>query len=163
MVAPLLGTYMIKAKPKVDSAGEINPYQSRFYVEFRKVLCFFLSHRRLVLVGTVVLFVLSLVMILTGSFRFITEYTGTASKAILEIGSPNPYTNDCSTIRPSAMPFALSNPFFMSQSPCPGKCQSSRCSMPFSPAAGLASSIPISSIAAMTMAMPVIFIRFDSS
>ena len=62
MVAPLLGTYMIKAKPKVDSAGEINPYQSRFYVEFRKVLCFFLSHRRLVLVGTVVLFVLSLVM-----------------------------------------------------------------------------------------------------
>lgn len=62
MVAPLLGTYMIKVQPKVDASGEINPYQSRFYVEFRKVLRFFLTHRQLVLVGTVALFVVSLVM-----------------------------------------------------------------------------------------------------
>ncbi|BAL81942.1 putative efflux protein [Selenomonas ruminantium subsp. lactilytica TAM6421] len=62
MVAPLLGTYMIRVKPKVDEQGELNPYQSRFYVEFRKVLRLFLTHRRTVLLGTVALFVLSLVM-----------------------------------------------------------------------------------------------------
>lgn len=63
MVAPLLGTYMIKVKPSVDAQGELNPYQSRFYVEFRRILELFLSHRRKVLLGTGALFVLSLVML----------------------------------------------------------------------------------------------------
>lgn len=62
MVAPLLGTYMIRVKPKTDAQGEINPYQSRFYVEFRKVLRWFLRHRQVVLLGTVALFVVSLLM-----------------------------------------------------------------------------------------------------
>lgn len=56
MVAPLFGYYLIKVKP----ATEEKPlYQSRFYVIFRKVLNWFLMHRRIVIGGTAVLFIVS--------------------------------------------------------------------------------------------------------
>ena len=60
MVAPLYGTYLIKVKVKRDAAGRIDPYQSRFYTWFRGVLHWFMTHRRIVLVGTAAAFILSL-------------------------------------------------------------------------------------------------------
>lgn len=57
MVAPLFGFYLIK--PPKDGAIE-DPYGSRFYVLFRKVLGWFLSHKAIVLGATAGLFVLSL-------------------------------------------------------------------------------------------------------
>ena len=58
MVAPLFGYYLIK--PKVAQGTEPEPlYQSRFYVFFRKVLTWCLTHRALVIGGTAAMFILS--------------------------------------------------------------------------------------------------------
>ena len=58
MVAPLFGYYLIRVK-KADE-GVHDPYTSPFYRLFRRVLTAFLAHRAVVLVGTVLLFALSL-------------------------------------------------------------------------------------------------------
>ena len=61
MVAPLFGYYLIK--PKVTKGEEPEPlYQSRFYVFFRKVLTWCLTHRVLVIGGTAAMFILSVGM-----------------------------------------------------------------------------------------------------
>lgn len=59
MVAPLFGFYLIKPKP---NAGEEEMYQSKFYVMFRKILCWFLDHKKIVLTATVAIFALSISM-----------------------------------------------------------------------------------------------------
>ena len=86
MVAPLLGTYMIKVEPKVDDKGEINPYQSRFYVGFRKLLQLFLTHRQLVIGGTLVLFILSLLMMSHGRQEFFPS--STRPEVLMELKLP---------------------------------------------------------------------------
>ena len=58
MVAPLFGYYLIRAKKGAETAHD--PYQSRFYRLFRRVLTLFLSHRAAVLIGTVLLFAASI-------------------------------------------------------------------------------------------------------
>ena len=58
MVAPLFGYYLIRVK-KADE-GVHDPYTSPFYRLFRRVLTAFLAHRAAVLVGTVLLFAVSL-------------------------------------------------------------------------------------------------------
>ena len=58
MVAPLFGYYLIRVK-KADE-GVHDPYTSPFYRLFRRVLTAFLAHRATVLVGTVLLFAVSL-------------------------------------------------------------------------------------------------------
>lgn len=60
MVAPLYGYKIIKVKIKRDNDGKINPYQSRFYQIFRKILHLCLTHRWKVLAGTVSVFIVSL-------------------------------------------------------------------------------------------------------
>ncbi len=60
MVAPLYGYKLIKVKVKKDSTGKIDPYQSKFYQFFRRILNYCLTHRKSVLSGTVVLFAVSL-------------------------------------------------------------------------------------------------------
>lgn len=57
MVAPLFGYYLIKPATKANE-GEM--YQSRFYIAFRKLLNWFLGHRKVVLASTVALFALSI-------------------------------------------------------------------------------------------------------
>lgn len=65
MVAPLFGYYLIKPK----AATETKPlYSGRFYVFFRRVLRWCLTHRTIVLSGTAALFVLSL-----GLMKFIPQ------------------------------------------------------------------------------------------
>ncbi len=64
MVAPLFGYYLIKPGKAKD---EKEMYQSRFYVAFRKLLCWFLDHRKIVLTATVALFALSVSLL--GSVR----------------------------------------------------------------------------------------------
>ena len=56
MVAPLYGFYIIRVK---TSQAEKSPYQSRFYKIFRAVLEKFLTHRKIVLIGTLIIFVVS--------------------------------------------------------------------------------------------------------
>lgn len=56
MVAPLFGYYLIKVKPDTT---EKPLYQSKFYQLFRQILTWCLTHRRIVIGGTVGLFVLS--------------------------------------------------------------------------------------------------------
>ena len=60
MVAPLYGYKLIKVKIKKDASGKIDPYQSRFYQLFRRVLNFCPTHRKSVLSGTLVLFAAAL-------------------------------------------------------------------------------------------------------
>lgn len=60
MVAPLYGYKLIKVKIKRDADGKIDPYQSRFYQLFRKVLVFCLTHRKKVLAATVAVFAVSI-------------------------------------------------------------------------------------------------------
>lgn len=62
MVAPLYGYYLIRVDVKKDADGKIDPYQSRFYTYFRKVLNLFLTHRKVVLIATVCVFAVSLFM-----------------------------------------------------------------------------------------------------
>ena len=62
MVAPLYGYYLIRVEVKKDAEGKIDPYQSRFYTYFRKVLNLFLTHRKVVLISTVCVFAVSLFM-----------------------------------------------------------------------------------------------------
>lgn len=59
MVAPLFGYYLIKPNGE-KSADEM--YQSKFYVLFRRLLCWFLAHRKIVLGTTAGLFALSIAM-----------------------------------------------------------------------------------------------------
>ena len=58
MVAPLFGYYLIRVKKSEEGAHD--PYNSPFYRFFRRVLTLFLAHRTAVLIGTVLIFVLSL-------------------------------------------------------------------------------------------------------
>ena len=58
MVAPLFGYYLIRVKKMEE--GVHDPYTSPFYRLFRRVLTTFLAHRSAVLVGTVLLFAVSL-------------------------------------------------------------------------------------------------------
>ena len=58
MVAPLFGYYLIRVKKSEE--GVHDPYTSPFYRLFRRVLTAFLAHRAIVLIGTVLLFALSL-------------------------------------------------------------------------------------------------------
>ena len=58
MVAPLFGYYLIRVKKMEE--GVHDPYTSPFYRLFRRVLTAFLAHRAAVLVGTVLLFAVSL-------------------------------------------------------------------------------------------------------
>ncbi|MBQ1941194.1 MAG: efflux RND transporter permease subunit [Selenomonadaceae bacterium] len=61
MVAPLFGYYLIKVKPQGEGE-DADPYGSKFYVLFKKVLNWFLEHRKMVLSGTVALFAVSLLL-----------------------------------------------------------------------------------------------------
>ena len=58
MVAPLFGYYLIRVKKMEE--GVHDPYTSPFYRLFRRVLTAFLAHRAAVLIGTVLLFAVSL-------------------------------------------------------------------------------------------------------
>ena len=60
MVAPLYGYKIIKVKVKKNSDGKIDPYQSKFYRWFRKILNYCLTHKKLVLSATAVIFCLAL-------------------------------------------------------------------------------------------------------
>ncbi len=64
MVAPLFGTYIIKVEKKSDA----EVYQSKFYKIFRRVLENFLTHRKIVLTGTVAMFALTIF-----SAKFLTQ------------------------------------------------------------------------------------------
>lgn len=57
MVAPLFGYYLIKPK---ETAEQKPLYQGRFYDTFRKILWWCLVHKRTVLIGTALSFVLSI-------------------------------------------------------------------------------------------------------
>lgn len=61
MVAPLLGYHLIKVKVH-DKTQENDIYNSKFYQMFRKILTWCLRHRKLVLIGTVVCFFVSIFM-----------------------------------------------------------------------------------------------------
>ena len=61
MVAPLFGYYLIRVKKNAEGEAAHDPYQSRFYRLFRRVLELFLAHRTVVLIGTALIFVLSLI------------------------------------------------------------------------------------------------------
>ena len=62
MVAPLFGYHLIHVEPQKDADGKKDPYRSRFYVCFRRILEWFLMHRKPVLGGTAVLFGISVYM-----------------------------------------------------------------------------------------------------
>ncbi|MBR6710027.1 MAG: efflux RND transporter permease subunit, partial [Selenomonadaceae bacterium] len=62
MVAPLFGYHLIRVEPQQDADGKKDPYRSRFYVCFRRILEWFLTHRKLVIGGTAVLFGISVYM-----------------------------------------------------------------------------------------------------
>ena len=61
MIAPLFGYYLIRVKQSADGEAAHDPYASRFYRLFRRVLTLFLAHRAVVLIGTTVIFILSLI------------------------------------------------------------------------------------------------------
>jgi len=61
MVAPLFGYYLIRVKQNADGEAAHDPYASRFYRLFRRVLTLFLAHRAIVLIGTAVIFIVSLI------------------------------------------------------------------------------------------------------
>ena len=55
MIAPLYGFYLIK----IDKKNEKNSYQNKFYKIFRRILEFFLTHRKIVLTSTLIIFCVS--------------------------------------------------------------------------------------------------------
>ncbi len=57
MVAPLYGYYIIRVKVSDDKS---DPYQSKFYKIFRAVLIKFLTHKKIVLIATVIIFIASI-------------------------------------------------------------------------------------------------------
>lgn len=61
MVAPLFGYYLIRVKQSADGEAAHDPYASRFYRLFRRVLTLFLAHRAVVLIGTALVFLASLI------------------------------------------------------------------------------------------------------
>ena len=61
MIAPLFGYYLIRVKQSADGEAAHDPYASQFYRLFRRVLTLFLAHRAVVLIGTAVIFILSLI------------------------------------------------------------------------------------------------------
>jgi len=63
MIAPLYGYHLIKVKVHRDEGGEAVQYQNKFYDIFRKILAWFLTHKKLVLTATVVLFAISTFML----------------------------------------------------------------------------------------------------
>jgi multidrug efflux pump len=64
MVAPLFGTYLIRVKVTDESNKEKkDPYQSKFYVVFRKVLKWCLTHKAIVIASTAALFAASVFLI----------------------------------------------------------------------------------------------------
>ncbi len=63
MVAPLYGYKLIKVKVKSDASGKINPYQSRFYRLFKRLLIACLHHKKIVLLVTGGVFALSLFLL----------------------------------------------------------------------------------------------------
>lgn len=67
MVAPLFGYYLIKVDPAKHNADN-DPYSSKFYVKFRKLLVWCLDNRKLVIIGTVVAFIAS-----TGMLKFVNQ------------------------------------------------------------------------------------------
>ena len=86
MVAPLFGYHLIRVEVKKDEDGKIDPYQSKFYTMFRKVLVWFLEHRKLVLGGTAALFVVSV-----GMMKFIKQEffpTSTRPEILIEMKLP---------------------------------------------------------------------------
>ena len=62
MVAPLFGYKLIKVKVHKKEDGKIDPYQSKFYKIFKKILIWCLDHRKLILGATVVIFCISVYM-----------------------------------------------------------------------------------------------------
>jgi len=62
MVAPLFGYKLIKVTVHKKEDGKIDPYQSRFYKIFKKILIWCLDHRKLVLGATLVSFCISVYM-----------------------------------------------------------------------------------------------------
>lgn len=56
MVTPLLGTLLIKVK---EAGVKHDPYDTKFYRKFRQVLCWCLTHRKVVLLATVLCFAVS--------------------------------------------------------------------------------------------------------
>lgn len=68
MVAPLYGYKIIKVKVKKDEKGNVDPYQSKFYTFFRKILCYCLTHKKIILSSTVVIFAISIY-----SMKFISQ------------------------------------------------------------------------------------------
>ena len=86
MVAPLFGYHLIRVEVKKDDEGKIDPYQSKFYTLFRQVLVWFLDHRKLVLVATAALFVVS-----AGMMKFIKQEffpTSTRPEILIEMKLP---------------------------------------------------------------------------
>lgn len=63
MVAPLYGYSLIKVKVHTDAEGKADPYQSRFYMYFRQVLGWFLTHKKLVLCSTLAMFAMSVYLL----------------------------------------------------------------------------------------------------
>ena len=63
MVAPLFGYKLIRVQVKTDEEGKADPYGSRFYTYFRRLLGWFLTHRKLVLLATAAIFGLSVFML----------------------------------------------------------------------------------------------------
>ncbi len=59
MVAPLYGYHLIQVKAETNEKGEKKLYSNRFYRRFRSLLSWFLLHRKTVLLGTALAFVLS--------------------------------------------------------------------------------------------------------
>ncbi|WP_019553888.1 efflux RND transporter permease subunit [Propionispira raffinosivorans] len=62
MVAPLFGYKLIKVKVHKKEDGKIDPYQSKFYKIFKKILIWCLDHRKLILGATLISFCISVYM-----------------------------------------------------------------------------------------------------
>lgn len=62
MVAPLFGYKLIKVKVHKKEDGKIDPYQSKFYKIFKKILIWCLDHRKLILGATFASFCISVYM-----------------------------------------------------------------------------------------------------